>query len=322
MSIAASDILFYKAASNNDTASNGGRPGTTQVVTGSLNNLFPDVSQAQRTAGLTRYRKLFLRNMNTGNLSMYSGEVWIYTRSLADDYFQLKAATDTDTQTDAEGYRNWAGTGLLNAAAGSGETSIDVDYDVSAEGVFDGANLHITDGVNTVDLTVNGVPAWDGVTATIALSGALGYNFDHTTTVVSTMVDLGTVEKSSDSWTENSSAGTYDEATYPVVGYNVGTVTDAWTLTFSDTQNFSVVGLNTGAVGSGDISSDCHPSNGSSYYFNIDKDGWGGSWALGDTVTFNTVHAGKAFWVKEVVPAGVASYSENNVLLGWRGESA
>jgi hypothetical protein len=322
MSITASEILFYKAANNNDVAaSNGGRISATQITTGSLNNLFPNISNAERVAGKTRYRKMFLRNKNTGDLSMYSGEVWIGTRSLADDYFQLKAGTDTDVQTAAEGYTNWAGTGLLAGAAGSGESSIEVDFD-AASGVWDGVRVHITDGVNSLDTSVVGDPLWIGNAATFTISGELGYNFSAMTTIVSAMVDLGTVQKSTSGWVETSSAGTYDEATYPVVTYNMGTVTDSWTLTFGDANNFSVVGANTGSVGSGDISTDCQPANGSSYYFKVDKDGWGGSWALGDTVTFNTVHAGKAIWVKEVVPAGVGSYSNNEVSLGWRGESA
>lgn len=321
MSISASEILFYRAVNNNDTATNGGRIGTTQVVDGSLNSLFPNVSHSERVDGITRYRKMFLRNRNAAGLSMYSGEVWIGTRSLADDYFQLKAGTDSDNQTDAEGYTNWAGTGLLDSAAGSGETSIDVEFDTSS-GVWDGAAVHITDGVNTVDLAVDGTPSWVGNVATLALSESLGYNFSAATTVVAAIVDLGTVEKSSSGWLESSSVGVYNETTYPVTTYNVGTVTDSWTLTFTSATEFSATGLNTGSVGSGDITTDFQPANGSSYYFMIDADGWGGTWALGDTVTFNTVHAGKSVWVKEVVPAGVASYSDNTAELAWRGESA
>jgi len=321
MSIAASDIIFYKAGANNDTAANGGRISANEVVDGSLNNLFPNVSSAERTAGLTRYRKMFLRNKNAGDLAMYSGEVWIYTRSLADDHCQLKAGTDTDVQTAAEGYTDWAGSGLLGAAAGSGETSIEVDFDTNS-GVWDGAPVHITDGVNSIDRTVNGAPSWVGNKATITVSAALGFNFSQTTTKVSAIVALGTVQKSTSGWVETSGSGTYDETTFPVVTYNVGTVTDSWTLTFTDSTNFSVSGANTGSVGSGDINTDFQPANGSSYYFMIDKDGWGGSWAVGNTVTFNTVHAGKAIWAKETVPSGVASYSNNTAELTWRGESA
>ena len=321
MSISGSNISFYKASNNNDTSGNGGRISTTEITTNTLNNLFPNVSSSERTNGLTRYRKAFLRNENTGNLTMYSGEIWIGSKSTSNDYFRMHAGTDTDTQVTAEGYSDWAGTGLLSSAAGSGESSISVEYD-TGDGVWNGAAVHIDDGTNEVDTSVVGAPSWVGNTATLTVSGELGYNFSATTTVVSTIVDLDNVEASSSGWTESSTSGTYDETTYPVTTYNVGTVTDSWTLTFSDANNFSIAGTVTGSVGSGDISTNCRPINGSSYYFSLDKDGWGGSWAAGDTVTFNTVHAGKGFWVKEVVPAGIASYSNNTVRLDWRGESS
>jgi len=321
MSISESDISFYKAANNNDSAANGGRISSTKITDNSLNNLFPNVAAAERAAGLTRYRKAFLRNENANDLTMYSGEIWIGAKSTSDDYFQLKTGTDTDMQASAEGYADWAGAGLLSAAAGSGESSISVEYDTSS-GVWNGAPVHIDDGTNEVDTSVVGDPSWVGNTATFNISGELGYNFSAATTVVSSIVDLANVEASSSGWNETSAAGTYDEATYPVTVYNVGTVSDSWTLTFSDSNNFSVVGTVTGSVGSGDISTDLKPVNGSSYYFELDKDGWGGSWAAGDTVAFDTVHAGKGFWAKEVVPAGIASYSNNTVQLEWRGESS
>jgi len=321
MSITASDIKFYKAVNNNDTAANGGRISSTEIVDNSLNNGFPNVSSAERVAGLTRYRKEFMRNENTGDLALYSGEIRIGTKSNSDDYFQLKSGNDTDQQSDAEGYSDWCGTGLLANAYGSGESSIEVEFDTPS-GIWDGAPIHIDDGSNELDTSVVGAPSWVGNTATITISGELGSNYSALTTVISTIVDLGTIQTATGSWVEISSAGTFDESTYPVTTYNVGTVTDSWTLTFSDATNFSVTGTNTGSVGSGDLNTDFQPANGSSYYFLIDKDGWGGSWAAGDTVTFTTTHAGKGFWVKEVVPAGIASYSNNTVTLDWRGESA
>lgn len=321
MSISESDIKFYKASNNNDTSSNGGRIGTTEIPDSLLNNLFPNISSAERVAGITRYRKAFLRNENLSDLTMYSGEVWIGVKSTSADYFQLKDGIDTDVQSEAEAYTNWAGTGLLNSSVGSGESSISVDYDTPT-GVWNGAAIHIDDGTNELDTSVVSEPSWVGNNATFSISGELGNNYTATTTVVSTIVDLANIEASSNGWVETSSAGTYNETTYPPTLYNVGTVSDAWTLTFSNATAFSVVGTVTGFVGYGDTSTDCRPINGSSYYFLLDKDGWGGSWSAGDTVTFNTVHAGKGFWVKEVVPAGIASYSNNTVRLDWRGESA
>ncbi len=323
MSISASDIKFYKAANNNDTVGNGGIIGTTEIVDNTLNNLFPNVSPDDRIAGKTRYRKEFLRNENTEDLTFENVEIWIGSKSTGDDYFQLKDGTDTDTQAEADDYTNWAGAGTLHSPVGSGETSLEVDYDTNS-GVFSGeaTTVHVDDGTNEADVDVVGTPSWLSNTATFNISGELGYNFSADTTIVSTVVDLGDIETSSDSWVETSSAGTYDESTYPLVLYNVGTVTDSWTLTFSDSTNFSVSGANTGSVGSGDINTDFQPSNGSSYYHKIDKDGFGGSWANGDTITFNTVHAGKGLWAKEVVPSGIASKSNNTIRLDGNGESA
>jgi len=325
MSISATDIKFYKAANNNDLVSNGGRISSTEIVDTTLNNLFPNITSADRVAGKTRYRKTFVRNENTEDLALQDAEIWIGSKSTGGDYFQLKIGTDTDTQDEADDYTNWAGAGTLHSAVGSGETSLVVDYDTNS-GVYSGENLmvHVDDGSNEADVKVLGsptVPSWVGNKATFNISGDLGYNFD-TDTIVSTVVDMGDIETSSDSWTETSPAGTYDETTYPLVLYNVGSVTDSWTLTFSDATNFSVTGASTGSLGAGDTSTDFQPSNGSSYYLKIDKDGWGGTWAVGDTITFNTVHAGKGLWVKEVVPAGISSKANNTVRLDGKGESA
>jgi len=323
MSISASDIKFYKASNNNDTVGNGGRISSTEIVDNTLNNLFPNVSSAERTAGTTKYRKSFMRNENTEDLALQNAEIWIGSRSSGEDYFQLKEGTDTDTQAEADDYTNWGAAGTLNSSVGSGETSLSVDYDTNS-GIFSGESVtvHVDDGTNEANVDVVGTPSWVGNTATFNISGELGYNFSADITVVSTKIDLGDVEISSSGWTETSTAGTYDESTYPLVLYNVGSVTDSWTLTFSDASNFSVTGTNTGSVGSGAITSDFQPSNGSSYYFKIDKDGFGGTWASGDTITFNTVHAGKGLWAKEVVPAGIASKANNSVRLDWKGESA
>jgi hypothetical protein len=43
--------------SNTTPAQNGGRMASTQLVSGVKNNLFPDVSQAERLAGSVKWRK-------------------------------------------------------------------------------------------------------------------------------------------------------------------------------------------------------------------------------------------------------------------------
>ncbi len=327
MSISVSDIKFYKALNNNDLDGNGGRISSTQITTNVLENLFPNVTNAERVAGLTRYRKFFMRNENLSEYDLDDTKLWIGTRSLAADYFQFKAGTDSDIQSDADDYTDWAGAGILNTALSSGESTIIVDFDV-ASGVYDGAEIHIDDGTNEEKLTVDGAPSWANLTATLTISGETQNAYaTPASTVVSTVVDLDSLETGMSDWVENGTF-TYDEDTYcPSEAtedwlYNKGTVTDDWTLTFSGASDFSCSGANTGSVGSGEITTDFTPANGSSYYFKIDKDGWGGSPANGDTLTFSTTHAGKDIWAKEVVPAATVSYASNVVQLDWEGESA
>jgi hypothetical protein len=59
MAVQASDIKFLKSVTVTDTGVNGGRKGQVEVVSGARHNLFPRVTKAERTAGVTRYRKEF-----------------------------------------------------------------------------------------------------------------------------------------------------------------------------------------------------------------------------------------------------------------------
>ena len=62
MPILDNEIVWRPAALMSDTtpAQNGGRMGYAQLVSGVKNNLFPDVSQAERTAGSIKWRKAFI----------------------------------------------------------------------------------------------------------------------------------------------------------------------------------------------------------------------------------------------------------------------
>jgi len=322
MAFATTDIKLYKSAAANDTDANGGAIGTTLITSGAANNLFPNVLNSERTAGLTRYRKAFIRNVNTGGLTLYNGLIWISTQSAAADYFRLKLGTDSDIQSAADDYTAWKGTGQLKTSVSAAATEITVTYD-AASGVNDGDTLIISDGANTETATVDGAPSWSGNDATITLSAGLANDYSSSTpTTVATAIELPDLATAQSGWSETSTSGTYDESTYPLTLYNAGTVSDDWTITFTSASAFTVAGAATGSLGAGSIAADFKPANGGSYYFELDKDGWGGTWAVGETITFTTTHAGQGFWVKEVVPAGAAAYSNNTFNLTWQGDAA
>ena len=165
----------------------------------------------------------------------------------------------------------------------------------------------------------SGGVSWNGNIATILTTTCFRSGYPASQDVlISAVIDFGNLVASSDNWSENGS-GTYDETTYPVEVNNVGTIEESWTLTFTSPTAFTVSGANTGAISGGTIGSDYSPVNTNvgtgDYYFTIRAAGWGGSWTLGDTITFQTHHAAEGFWAKEVVPAATASRTNNQMNL-------
>ncbi len=327
MSIEASDLKLFKSSVVNNGSSNGGGMSYNEVVSGVMNNMFPNVTQAERTAGITRYRKGFSKVYDDGTEVLYNHKIWCTVQTPADDYVQIRPATDTDTQSDAEGYSTgWLGNGRLATTAAADSTEIEVDFEDNS-GIANGDAGWIGDGTNEEFVEVTNV-SWSVNQATITLASGLTYAYSTyatTGTVFAGYYEYGDTTSSHDTIAVTSAAGTFDP-TYLLV-YNKGCVEDSWTITFTGSSTFTVAGAATGAISGGSTGSDYEPTNPSvggsgNYYFRITTTAWGGSYLSGDTVTFNTNHAARAFWVKEVVPAGTSSYSNNNPEIRVSGESA
>lgn len=328
MAISASEIKLYRSSIVNNTVTNGGGMSNVEIVTNVLNNLFPNVTQAERTAGITRYRKAFCKLHDSGDETLYNHRSWIKVQTPADDYIQIKAGTNTDTQAQADDYTGWLGCGRLNTAESADSTSIDVLFETnSGMGNPDATNTQrawISDGTHEEFIVVTGA-SWVSNTATLTLESGLQYSYDtygNAGTVVAGVLDHGDQTSSIDTLNVTSASGTFD-GTYITVT-NIGCIEDAWTITFTNATQFTVAGAITGAVASGNITDDPYaPSNpNGGNYFSIDASAWGGSFSGGDTVTFSTHHAAAAVWIKEVVAAGTASYSNNNPTFRQSGESA
>ncbi len=321
MAVQTTDLDAFKPAVISDAVGNGGVISANEITTNTLNNVYPTVTDAERVAGVTRYRKVFWKNNCAEDISFEHSYAYLKVPSTDDSYIQLKAGTDTDTQAEADDYTSWAGVGSMNTTEAAGSGSIIVDYPITAQGVYDESRLKITEGATSEEIVVDGVVSWSGTQATITLATNTANSYT-SAAIVSTMVDLGDIETSSSSWSETSSSGTYDESTYPLTLYNVGTVTDAWTLTFSSATAFAVSGAATGSVGAGTTAGNFKPANGASFYFELLAAGWGGTWANGETITWNTVHAAKAVWEKQISPAAATSVGNAYFTMTLKGESA
>jgi len=330
MSIIASELVWRQSSVVSDAAGNGGRITATAIVSAVKNNIFPDVPQAERTAGSTKYRKVFIHVANDADLALVAPKVFVETRTPGDDNVTFFPATQRDTQSGIAGSEQKYGAGVLNAGVSGGATSIAVLTEGAALDCFvSGMKIRISDKAsidgagNEEYVTINSVPSYVGAVATFDITPALANAYLVTVTKVASVYEPGDIAATISNWVE-SGTGTYNEATYPVLPDHISTIEQTWTLTFTSATAFGVVGDTVGSVGTGNTSGDFAPANASfsKPYFTLRAIGWGGTWTNANTIVFQTHPAAIPLWYRRQVPAGAASLSGNSVIVAVDGESA
>lgn len=143
MSIQSSEIKWYKSVLVNDTTANGGVMSSDEIVDGVKNNLWPDVPQAERDAGSTKYRKTFIKVANDDDLTLIDPRIFIETRTAGDDNIVLMAGSQTDTQAEADDYTRFYGAGDLDGDVAAGDGVIVVTVE---SGNGDGGQAIFQDG--------------------------------------------------------------------------------------------------------------------------------------------------------------------------------
>ncbi len=343
MAIQTSEIQWYKSQVVNDTTSNGGRMSANEIPNGVKNNVWPDVPQAERTAGSVKYRKTFIKIANDADLTLLNPRIFIETHTPGDDTVVLLAGTQTDTQNEAIAYTRCFGTGELDADVLAGDGTIDVMVETGNESggdnIFQNGDLiriadktsveAVSGNAEFLRLAASGGVSWNGAVATLTFDTGvtLGFNYAANATRVASVMETADIAATFDGWSLSSVAGSYDEINYPVLGDHIGTIEQTWTLTFTNATNFTCAGDLVGTVGSGAIGGgDFAPNNPdfSKPYFTLTDatPPWGGTWATADTITFTTHPAAAAVWEKRSVPAGANSLSGNKVIVAISGESA
>lgn len=339
-----SDLKVYKAKAN------GRMSGTDLVTTGALQNVFPHVTSSQRTAGLRDAYKTFWKVADDSDGTLLDPYVMHDAPTLsATDFVVLFAMSQRETIASITGLldaspsdgRDKYGTAYLaeNITAGASTIVVNVKHASLATGndkIFrDGGKILLTDKAtadastgNAEVLTIDGTPVVDGLEITITVDETIANNYTAAATptqssprVSSLYVPSSDTECTATTAVLTSSAGTFDDTTYPIILDNIGTVDEDWTLTFTDATHFTLSGDSLGTVTTGVISADFAPSNSdfSKPFFTIETEAWGGTWEAGDTVEFTTHPAAIAIGQKRVVPAGSASLANNKctqVLVG------
>ena len=341
MAIQTSEIKLIKPVTVNDTTANGGRMSATEVADGVKNNVWPDVPQAERTAGSVKYRKLFIKIANDDDLALIDPKIFIETHTPGDDTIVLMAGTQTDTQAQADDYTRFYGTGDLDADVSSGVSSIAVNVEPGnasgGDNIFQNGDLiriSSQDGVDSptgetefLRLDASSGVSWNGNKATLTFESGvtLANGYTAANTRVGSVLETADIEVSFTGWGESSASGTYDEATNPPVPDAIGSIEQTWTISFTSSTNFTCVGDIVGTIGSGSIGGGDFAPNNSDFskpYFTLASAGWAGTWANGDTVSFTSHPAASAIWLKRTVPAGANSLSGNKVIPAISGESA
>ena len=332
MPLATSDILFRPAATQDDTASNGGRMAATTIADGVKNALFPDVRQAERIAGSDKWRKLFIHFAPPDNSQALDVRVIPFEPTPASDTVVVyPQATHTDTQSTitASIPSRAYGSARVASPPGAGATSITVTLEQGAPPIFAaGDTVYITDkatiGSSTGSeeyATIASVAAPSDGTQTITLTTPLANGYSASVRVCSVIVK-GDVLPSLTNVKVTSTGGTFDQNA--VVLAPRSTIYDTWTVTFTTATAFSVSGATSGSVGSGTVGSAFAPNNASfgGPYFTLGNGAFTGTWQAGDKLTFTTVPAAIPLWLRRIVPANTMTYANNKFTIAVDLESA
>ena len=175
----------------------------------------------------------------------------------------------------------------------------------------------------------------------LTLQVASAHNFPVGATASSALLfgdlqaDVGSIftqrvwQTNSPNWTDkpDSSGETtarYDTINYPIMVSNESAVTDRWALVFRGTNSVDIVSENLGVIATAvAIGSEIAPINPvtNTPYFVVSQLGWGGGWATGNALRFNTDSALAPFWLARTVTPAQGITESDGFVLSPRGDS-
>ena len=177
------------------------------------------------------------------------------------------------------------------------------------------------------------------ITGKLTLSKPLTHAYDPLTTLVANAVVTGDLyartsvpfdqqfwsNQWSDSVIGNSTSAQFNATQYPIIVTNDSTIEESWLLLFTSMTTFNVIGQNSGQVITGASTSvDVAPINPATNapYFTLNYLGFGGGWAAGNCLRFDTYPAAAPVWVVQSVGQGNPTDPDYSFCLEFRGDIA
>ncbi len=330
------DLKHYHCLERSALATNGGMMSTTEIITKSINNVWPHVLRVDRDAGQTLFRAVALSiHQDDVAGSLATTEFVLDGPTLGDDRGVIFAKGPRDTQADITGSeRIYVAGGLASAAtAGASTVVVAVKHVDDVAGIVVGDDFRLTDKL-TPDAVTGNVEYHEVAAVSVSSLEITITTVDPLANSYAAMVDnvggklgiiypAGATQAGNDTPTVTTAGdGDYDFGSYPVIYNNMGSCEQILTLTFIDADNFTVSSDRHGNLASGIKTSDytvLHPTWNKSMFL-LELGGWSGTWANGDTLVIPMHGAEKHAWEKRIVPAGCAPLSNNRIILVNRAE--
>lgn len=128
MTVNATDLKIYQSG---DPNSAGGTSSATEIVNGSLNNLWPDITAAEALAGGSRVRKEFLRNTHaTDAYPAFSYWISVEPTSITEEIALGFDNVDDDDTADIN-MTDWTAAAVMSLESSGSDTRIATIYGIN-----------------------------------------------------------------------------------------------------------------------------------------------------------------------------------------------
>lgn len=204
---------------------------------------------------------------------------------------------------------------LVDAAANVLTTPLTIEDRVEHMSVIN--DVQITGELSFISPSGHAFPADDTVVSSAKVWGDINsryYNFFTQKTWYGDYRD----NRVGDDTTAN-----YNEVDNPIEIANNGSVTERWVIKFKSSTSFDVIGETLGLIYSGTTSVDVAPNNPNTGnpYFIMRAAGFGGGWASGNCIRFDTDGCLAPVWIARTVLSGAAEQDDDKFIFQVRGDA-